>query len=59
MWQSILVLLLVLAAAAYVGRRLWRTLRPARVDAAGGAGCDAGCGCGADTASGSDWASTH
>ena len=59
MWQSIIVVLLVLAAAAYVGRRLWRTLRPARTDAPG---CDAGCGCSATSAgaeSGSEWARTH
>jgi len=43
--QSLLVGLIVLAAAAYVGRRVWRTLVLARApkDAAG---CGDGCGCG-------------
>ena len=41
--QTIIVLLVVLGAAAYIGRRAWRTVRAAR----GGddAGCGAGCGC--------------
>ena len=52
--QTLVVALLVLAAAAYVARRAWRTLRP-RKDA----GCASGCGC--ETTSkdaGSDWART-
>lgn len=41
--QSLVVLLLVLTAAAYLGRRIWRQLAAARAKSAG-----AGCGCGAD-----------
>lgn len=50
--QTIVVLVLVLLAALYVGRRAWATLRPRR-----DAGCASGCGCGegADAAKG-DWA---
>jgi hypothetical protein len=51
--QTVIVLLIVLAAGVYAGRRLWRTLRPAKT-----AGCDAGCGCGADDAAPTDWAKT-
>ena len=50
--QTVIVLLIVLGAAAYAGRRLWRTMRPAK-----SAGCDAGCGCAADAAR-DDWAET-
>lgn len=50
--QTIVVLLIVLAAGLYVGRRVWKALRPAKA-----AGCDTGCGCGAD-ASPTDWAKT-
>jgi len=50
--QTIIVLLIVLAAGVYAGRKLWRTLRPAKA-----AGCDAGCGCGGEQSS-SDWAKT-
>jgi FeoB-associated Cys-rich membrane protein len=50
--QTLIVALLVLAAAVYVGRRLWSTLRPKKA-----AGCDAGCGCGGE-ASPNDWAKT-
>ena len=41
--QTLIVILIVLAAVAYIGRRAWRTVRAAR----GGddAGCGAGCGC--------------
>jgi hypothetical protein len=52
MWQTVVVLLLVAVAAVYVGRRLWRTLRPART----GPGCDAGCGCDAASDAGPDGA---
>ena len=48
--QTVIVLLIVLAAGAYAGRKLWRTLRPAKT-----AGCGSDCGCG-DEASSSDWA---
>ena len=50
--QTIVVVLVVLAAAAYAGRRLWHTLRPKKA-----AGCAADCGCGADAAP-NDWAKT-
>jgi hypothetical protein len=50
MVQTLIVALLVLAAAVYVGRRAWRTLRPAR---GADAGCAHGCGCG-DTSDASD-----
>ena len=53
--QTLVVAVLVLAAVAFVARRAWRTLRPARA----GAGCDSGCGCGdAKGSTSSDWAST-
>ena len=42
--QSVIALLIVLAALAYVTRSLWQKLRPARGDADGGA-CASGCGC--------------
>lgn len=51
--QTIVVVLAVLVALAFVGRRAWRALRPAK-----SAGCDAGCGCGGETSGGSDWAKT-
>ena len=41
--QTLLALLLVVAALAYLGRRTWRTVRAARKTA--GAGCGTGCGC--------------
>ena len=44
--QSAIVALLVLAAAAYLGRALWRTVSSARRAKAGG-DCAAGCGCSA------------
>ena len=50
--QTLIVAAIVLAALGYAGRRLWRTLRPAKA-----AGCDAGCGCGGESAS-NDWAKT-
>lgn len=50
--QTLIVLLLVLAAAAYVGRKAWAALRPKKT----GAGCDAGCGCGPETSTTKDWA---
>jgi len=52
--QTVIVALIVLAAAAYAGRRLWRTVRPAKT----AAGCDAGCGCGGDESAPNDWAKT-
>ena len=45
--QTILALLVVLGAVAYVARRAWRTLRPAvRPSSGGDDGCGSGCGCG-------------
>ena len=41
--QTLLALLLVVAALAYLGRRTWRTLRATRK--AAGEGCGTGCGC--------------
>jgi hypothetical protein len=39
-WQLFIVSLLVMGAAAYVGRRAWRTWHAA------GKSCGSGCGCG-------------
>ncbi len=52
MTQTLIVVLVVLLAVAYVARRAWATLRPKPA-----AGCGDGCGCGPaqDGASG-DWA---
>jgi len=46
--QTLLVALVVLLAAGYVGRRAWRTLRPAVRPSSGdgGGSCGSGCGCG-------------
>ncbi len=44
--QGVIVALIVLAAAAYLGRTLWGTLSAARRAKAGG-DCAAGCGCSA------------
>jgi hypothetical protein len=41
--QTLVVLLIVAAAVAYVARRAWRTIRASR--AAGDASCGSGCGC--------------
>jgi hypothetical protein len=41
--QTLVVLLVVAAAVAYVARRAWRTLRGAR--ASGDAACGSSCGC--------------
>ncbi|HEU4630215.1 MAG TPA: hypothetical protein VFS08_10765 [Gemmatimonadaceae bacterium] len=49
--QTLLALLLVLAAALYMGRRAWRTLRAGAGGgsgtgkAQGGDGCGPSCGC--------------
>lgn len=48
--QTLLALLIVLAAAAYMGRRLVRTVRGARPDAADGGCASGGCGCESGTA---------
>jgi hypothetical protein len=41
--QTLIVALVVVAAFAYVGRRVWAALRPKAV---AGPGCGDGCGCG-------------
>ena len=52
MTQTVIVALVVLVAAAYVGRRVWAAVRPKAA-----AGCGDGCGCGtAGAASSEDWA---
>ncbi len=43
-WQNIAVLLIVLAALGYVGRRGWARLRSFRARGANDAACAAGCG---------------
>ena len=53
MGQTLIVLAIVALAAAYVGRRVWATLRPRK-----GAGCASECGCGTEGAGGGDWAKT-
>lgn len=50
--QTLIIALIVLAAAVYVGRKVWQTLRPKAK-----AGCASDCGCGADSQP-SDWAKT-
>lgn len=42
--QSVIALLIVLAALGYVTRGLWRKLRPAG-EGDGGNACASGCGC--------------
>ena len=51
--QTVIVALIVLVAAAYVGRKIWRALRPKAT-----AGCASDCGCGAESAQPTDWAKT-
>jgi len=51
MLQTLIVALIVLAAATYVGRKIWRALRPKAT-----AGCASDCGCGSDAAQSGDWA---
>ena len=44
--QTLIVMLIVLAAAAYVGRRFWLAVRGTRAVDAGDAACaGGGCGC--------------
>jgi hypothetical protein len=45
MVQTLIVMMIVLAAALYVGARVRRTLFPAR-GPSGGPGCGSDCGCG-------------
>ncbi|PYS89460.1 MAG: hypothetical protein DMF64_17720 [Acidobacteria bacterium] len=48
-WQNIAVLLIVLAACVYVGRRGWARLRSFQARRAEDAGCATGCGsCGSE-----------
>jgi hypothetical protein len=49
MMQQVIVGLLVLAAATFIARKMWRAIAAAR--APKGAGCDSGCGCVAPTSS--------
>ena len=45
--QTIIVLLIVLAAAAYIARLFWRAIRGTRAGAGEAGGCaTGGCGCG-------------
>jgi hypothetical protein len=53
MIQTLVIALIVLAAAAYAGRKVWNTLRPKK-----SAGCATDCGCSTDAADGNDWAKT-
>ncbi len=41
--QTLVVVLILVAAAGYIGRRVWQTIAAAR--APKGAGCASGCGC--------------
>lgn len=43
--QTLVALVIVAAAAAYMGRRFIRTIRGTRTEAGAGAGCASGCGC--------------
>ena len=44
--QTLIVMLIVLAAAGYVARRFWRAIRGTSATASSGAGCaSGGCGC--------------
>ncbi len=43
--QTLIVLLIVLAAAAFVGSRVRRTVRSARATVGGGKSCGSDCGC--------------
>jgi hypothetical protein len=51
--QTLIVVLIVAAAAAFVGRRAWATMRP-RKDA----GCASDCGCGDAAPGAGDWSKT-
>lgn len=48
MLQTLLVGLIVLAAAFFIGRRAWRTVAASRAPKGGGGagGCGSDCGCG-------------
>jgi hypothetical protein len=48
--QTLIVVFVVAAAVAFVGRRAWATLRPRR-----GAGCASDCGCGDSAPGPGDW----
>jgi hypothetical protein len=52
MLETVIVALVVLAAAGFVARRAWATLRPKAA-----AGCGDGCGCGtSEPGASGDWA---
>lgn len=44
--QTLVVGLIVLAAAFFIGRRAWRTVSAARGPKGGDTGCGGDCGCG-------------
>lgn len=44
MAEQLIIGAIVLAAAAFIARRVWRAISAARAPK-GGAGCDSGCGC--------------
>ena len=46
MLQTLVVGLIVLAAAFFIGRRAWRTVAAARAPKGGDGGCGSDCGCG-------------
>jgi predicted negative regulator of RcsB-dependent stress response len=51
-WQTIVVVLIILAAAIYVGWRVWKRLRAFTSARAGASSCETGCGkCGTATKS--------
>lgn len=54
MLETVIVALIVAAAAGYAARRVWRTLRPAKA-----AGCTSDCGCGDAAPRDADWARTR
>ena len=43
MLEQLIISAIVLGAALFIGRRIWRTIASAR--APKGGGCDSGCGC--------------
>ena len=45
MVETLVVIAIVGAAAAYVGRKIWRTLAAARAPKGSGPGCGGDCGC--------------
>jgi hypothetical protein len=47
MAEQLIIAAIVLAAAAFIARKVWHTITSAR--AARGGGCDSGCGCATDS----------